>query len=281
MDKPKLHIVSLSGGKDSTAMLLGMIERKMPIDIILFCDTGLEFLDMYAHLGRVNTDIKAKIGTEITTVRPEYSFEYYFKDIPVKRGENSSVVQRYGNQTKGYGWAGARMRWCTTHLKNVPRERFIRLYSEQYEVIQYVGIAADELYRMERTCNKSGNKILPLVDWKMTEADCLQYCYDNGYDWNGLYKKFKRVSCWCCPLQSLPELRVLYRDFPELWEQLRKWDSQTWRSFKPDYSVDELALRFDFQAERLEKGMSITSREFYAELKRRIYLNKQQTTVSR
>lgn len=41
--KPKCHIVSLSGGKDSTAMLLMMIERKMPIDLILFCDTGLEF----------------------------------------------------------------------------------------------------------------------------------------------------------------------------------------------------------------------------------------------
>lgn len=80
MEKPKLHIVSLSGGKDSTAMLLGMIERKMPIDIILFCDTGLEFPDMYAHLDRLNTDIKAKIGIEITTVRPEYPFEYYFNN---------------------------------------------------------------------------------------------------------------------------------------------------------------------------------------------------------
>lgn len=37
MNKPDLHIVSLSGGKDSTAMLLRMLEEKMPVDIILFC----------------------------------------------------------------------------------------------------------------------------------------------------------------------------------------------------------------------------------------------------
>ena len=34
------HIVNFSGGKDSTAMLLKMIEKDMPIDEIIFCDTG-------------------------------------------------------------------------------------------------------------------------------------------------------------------------------------------------------------------------------------------------
>lgn len=49
MEKPNLHVVSLSGGKDSTAMLLGMVEEGWPIDHILFCDTGLEFEGMYHH----------------------------------------------------------------------------------------------------------------------------------------------------------------------------------------------------------------------------------------
>ena len=53
MEKPKLHIVSLSGGKDSTAMLLRMIEEGWPIDIILFCDTGREFDAMYQHIDKV------------------------------------------------------------------------------------------------------------------------------------------------------------------------------------------------------------------------------------
>lgn len=47
------HVVSFSGGKDSTAMLLKMTELGKPIDCILFCDTGLEFPAMYEHIKSV------------------------------------------------------------------------------------------------------------------------------------------------------------------------------------------------------------------------------------
>ena len=46
----QFHAVSLSGGKDSSAMLLLMIERDMPIDMVLSADTGMEFPEMYEHL---------------------------------------------------------------------------------------------------------------------------------------------------------------------------------------------------------------------------------------
>ena len=59
--KEKKYIVSLSGGKDSTAMLLRLIEEGYPIDLILFCDTGLEFPQMYDHLKRLEQHIGKKI----------------------------------------------------------------------------------------------------------------------------------------------------------------------------------------------------------------------------
>lgn len=42
--KPFFHLVSFSGGKDSTAMLLKMLETGMQIDAVLFCDTGLDYV---------------------------------------------------------------------------------------------------------------------------------------------------------------------------------------------------------------------------------------------
>ena len=60
----------------------------------------------------------------------------------------------------------------------------------------------------------------------------------------GLYDKFRRVSCWCCPLQPISELRKLYHDFPSLWQQLKDMDKQTWRQFRADYSVQELEEKF-------------------------------------
>ena len=44
MDKPLLHVVSFSGGKDSTAMLIRMLEEGMPIDLIVFCIPALNSL---------------------------------------------------------------------------------------------------------------------------------------------------------------------------------------------------------------------------------------------
>ena len=61
--KEQYHLVSFSGGKDSTAMLLGMLEHDVKIDCILFCDTGLEFPAMYEHIAKVKQDIGRKTGS--------------------------------------------------------------------------------------------------------------------------------------------------------------------------------------------------------------------------
>lgn len=267
MDKPKLHMVSLSGGKDSTAMLLMMLERQMPVDIILFCDTGLEFPAMYEHLDR----LERNTGRAITRVKAEHPYEYYMFDVPVHRLHETKFTQKFGLNHSGYGWAGPKMRWCTSVLKDNPRERFLRPLREKYDIIEYVGIAADEQYRLERKRNRSPSHRHPLVDWGITEADCLKYCHDRGYDWNGLYEHFRRASCWCCPLQSLPELRKLMKYYPELWEQLKTWDKRTWRNFRADYSVEQLEARFRFEEECLAQGIPVKGKAFFAALKERLY----------
>lgn len=249
--KPKLYVVSLSGGKDSTAMLLRLIEERRPIDMILFCDTGLEFPQMYEHLKQ----LEKYIGKPITILKAEKSFEYYFFDYQPKR-KNPKLTQY-----TGMSWAGPRNRWCTGMLKTRIISKHLKELKKNYDVIEYIGIAADEPKRIRDAC-------YPLVEWNMTEKDCLAYCYERGFRWGGLYDIFKRVSCWCCPLQSLVELRKLRRFFPDLWKQLEDWDKRTWRQFRADYSVAELNIRFELEEEWLKQGKSIRSRAFYAELKK-------------
>ena len=260
MEKPILRVCSFSGGKDSTAMLLRMLEEKMPVDVILFCDTGLEFPALYDHIRKVEQNI----GREITVVKNPNDFEYLFARKKITRKRKTQNAARYGMERDGYSWAGPKMRWCTELLKNQPREQFLQHLREEYTVLEYVGIAADETYRLSRKCNQRPEVRLPLVEWGMTEADCLAYCKERGYDWGGLYEKMHRVSCWCCPLQSLVELRVLYRDFPDLWEQLKRWDAMTWRPFRADYSVEQLEQRFDFEDEWLKAGNRLGTKAFYS-----------------
>ena len=219
------HVVSFSGGKDSTAMLLRMLELGMPVDEIIFCDTGVEFPQMYEHIDKVEQYIVRKV----TRLKSEKSFEYYLMDY-----ENEGLRAK---GRKGKGFPSFRVRWCTQWFKRDTIKTYLRQIREGKQVIEYVGIAADELKRVK-------DKRYPLVEWGWTEADCLKYCYDRGFDWGGLYELFPRLSCWCCPLKSLNELRQLRHAFPDLWETLLDWQHKTWRKFRPDYSVDDLEAKF-------------------------------------
>ena len=82
------HIVSFSGGKDSTALLLKMLENNMQIDEIIYCDTGKDFPQMYKHIDKVKKYIKEKYNKEITILKAEKSFDYYMFEHIKTRGKN-------------------------------------------------------------------------------------------------------------------------------------------------------------------------------------------------
>ena len=234
-----------------------MLEEKMPVDVILFCDTGLEFPQMYAHLDKV----EQYTGRAITRLKPPHSFETFFYEYSPER--KNPALSKYC----GLSWPGPKQRWCTGRLKHQVIDAYLKELKQEYSIIQYIGIAADEAHRMREYC-------YPLVDWGMTEADCLRYCKQRGFDWGGLYDIFKRVSCWCCPLQPLSELRKLRIHFPDLWQKLLYMDAHTWRQFRADYSVQQLEWRFQFEQECQKKGIPLRSREFYRLLKE--YLQTQE-----
>ena len=265
------HAVSLSGGKDSTAMLLLMIEQDMPIDVVLTADTGMEFPEMYEHLQKLDDLLCRERGIHITTLRHPKGFEWLMFEEPKMKQSSIENRQRLGVSLYGNGWPGPRVRWCTGQLKTHLIRKEVNRLKKERNALHYVGIAADEPKRIRKAC-------YPLVEWGMTEKDCLNYCYAHGFDWGGLYEIFHRVSCWCCPLQPLSELRKLYECFPELWKQLRKWDDDTWQKFRADYSVRELEMRFELEKEWLAAGKNIRCRNFYTELKKRI-MKKQDVPI--
>ena len=234
-----MNIVSFSGGKDSTAMLLMMIEKGITVDRVICVDTTKEFPQMYEHIKKVQEMIYP-LKIEIVKI----DFDYWFGEHIKTRGK------RKGD--KGYGFPDFRNRWCTA----LKRQSFRKLLaSTQYnsrkrggvnsipnDIVEFHGIAFDE---KERTSRNTGRNIkYPLVEWQITERQALDYCYSKGLDWGGLYEKMHRVSCWCCPLSRIGELRVLYNEFPELWEQLKEMDKKSFRRFRNDYSVVELSEKF-------------------------------------
>lgn len=231
------HIVSFSGGKDSTAMLLMMIEKGMQIDEIIYCDTSVEFPQMLDHIDQVED----YIGRKITRIKAPYDFEHYLANHIKTKGVNKGK--------KGYSWPDHKNRWCTSELKTNVIRRHLKHYQHRTE---YLGLTLNEESRIKK--KKLTSKVIyrfPLYDWNITEAEALQYCYRKGFDWGGLYKKFTRVSCYLCPLQRIGELKIICNEFPELWENMRRLDKLSYRQFRKDYSIEELGKRFKREKEQL------------------------------
>jgi len=199
------QIVNLSGGKDSTAMLLMMLERGEQVDDIAFFDWGMEFPGMQEHLEK----LEAHIGRSITRLYPKHSWEYYMFEIVKAKGP------RKGD--KGYGWPGFRRRWCTAHKRDI-------LHPYMEGASQCIGYTYEE--RRRRPNWENGYRY-PLLEWGVSETEALKYCYSQGFDFGGLYRIFKRVSCWCCPLKPQWELQALRDNFPELWQRLMDMDSKS------------------------------------------------------
>jgi 3'-phosphoadenosine 5'-phosphosulfate sulfotransferase (PAPS reductase)/FAD synthetase len=228
------HIVTFSGGKDSTAMLLMMIEKKMPIDDIVFCDTGMEFSEIYKHIEKVS---KA-ICRDIVILKAEYSFEWFLSKYKNKSGKIKDTI--------GMGWPGFKFRWCTGCLKINILSNYIRNIPD---VAIYVGVAFDEQCRARK--NKNHRNRYPLISWEVTEDQALHYCYKRGFDWGGLYELFPRAGCWCCPLQSEMSLRVLHGRFPALWQELERLDRLSCREFKPGRTIGYFCKKFEYEARQL------------------------------
>ncbi len=234
--------ISLSGGKDSSALLLLMLEKDMPIDCVLYADTGMEFPEMEAHIAKLDDLLFQKRGLHITTLRHPQGFEWLMFERPVNRAPDRSP--------KGYGWplAAPGRRWCTGHLKQHLISKAVTQLKKEKQALHYIGIAADEAHR----CKNDPHNRYPLVEWGVTEAQALQICYDRGFDWGGLYKIYHRASCWCCPLQRIGELKKLRHHHPELWARLLDLDNRAREQFGPgplgqfkqNWSVARLDKRF-------------------------------------
>ena len=123
-------------------------------------------------------------------------------------------------------------------------------------IVQYLGIAADEPKRIER--HTKDGIVLPLVDIGWDEGYCRQWCEENDL-LSPIYTTATRGGCWFCHNQGVEQLRLLRKDYPEYWGLLLKWDKDSPTTFKPDgHTVHDFERRF--RAE--EQGLVPMDRKF-------------------
>lgn len=192
-------------------MLLMLLEKNKKIDEVIFYNTGMEFKAIYNIREKVKKILKQK-NIIYTELKPTVSFLYKMLEKPVKKRDNTKQC--------GYGICGGRCRWGTSDKNTIISKYLKRKYGENY--YEYIGIAADEKKRILKERTK--HKLLPLIEWNMSEKDCLEYCYKKGFYWeeNGvrLYDVLKRVSCWCCANKNKKELNNMFYYLPQYYLQI-------------------------------------------------------------
>lgn len=235
------NCVSFSGGKDSTAMLLMLLEKGERVDNIVYFDSGTwEWPQMRTHKEKVEN----YIGRKIHTVHPDRTFDYLMFEHKVR--SRGGIKVNY----VGLNWPRYRRRWCTQRKIRAIQKYQTLLKRENGGVkpIQLIGFAYDEIKRTMKKGAREGKRY-PLVEYKMTERDCLQFCYDRGFDWEGLYEHTERLSCWCCPFQTDKAMFGLWKYFPERWEILKQMERRAGKKFKHRESLEEYESIFENQDE--------------------------------
>lgn len=106
---------------------------------------------------------------------------------------------------------------CTVNreCKLKPIHDFYKQYKD-YNIVQYVGIAADEPKRLARL--KEG-QISLLDKYRYTEDMAKQKCLEYGL-LSPIYGGGNRNGCWFCPNVRIKDFAKFKLAHPELWEEL-------------------------------------------------------------
>ena len=150
--------------------------------------------------------------------------------------------KKYGRE-QIYGFPTTKGAWCNSRLKMAALNA-IKQHSN-IRTVQYLGIAADEPERIARHTKKG--IVLPLVDIGWDEAYCRLWCEENDL-LSPIYTTAARGGCWFCHNQGVEQLRLLRKNYPDLWALLLKWDADSPITFHPrGRTVAHFETRFQME----------------------------------
>ena len=229
------YIANVSYGKDSLAMLEIIKQHNMPLDRIVHVEImatstiPADLPPMMEFKNKADKIIKNRYGIDVEHIHSNRTYEECFY---TKRTNKARKKEKVG---KIWGFPLLFGSWCNSELKVKELKKIAKK-----DVIQYIGIASDEPNRFH---NLTERKISPLVLHGITENECMEICKKLDLV-SPIYSFSLRGGCWFCHKQPLKQLKILRKEYPELWRLLLKWDSDSPFKFRLDYSVHELDERF-------------------------------------
>lgn len=238
-----LAVVSVSGGKDSTATALIAMDRMGRENCrFVFADTGneheltLEYVNDYMPtvFGEVVT-LKADFTRVMAGKRAYIRKHWANHGVPDEFVERALILlQPTGNPFLDLCiWKGRfpsrKAQFCTQELKRRPLDNYmLERLAEGYELSSWRGIRRDESQNRamakESEMSAEGWRIEhPIVDW--TAQQTVDFVVGRGVKLNPLYSLgMGRVGCMPCINCAKDELLEISKRFPDHIDRIREWE---------------------------------------------------------
>ena len=248
----RTNIVSVSGGKDSTALLLLAIEQETPNLRAVFADTGNEHQMTYDYVEYLSQNVwpievyKADFSEQIAKKRAFVDTKWREQGIPDEKVDRAiAALQPTGNPFLDLCiWKGrfpsTKARFCSEELKRNPiiEQVYEPILEEGGEIYSWQGVRRDEsinrskLDELEEVGGGLWN-YRPILDW--TAEDCFAMHRKHGVKHNPLYELgMSRVGCMPCIHARKDELLEISKRFPQEIDRLEKWEAATKDASKRD-----------------------------------------------
>lgn len=227
------YIVSYSGGKDSTALLLLAISKYGRQNIVpVFTDTGAEFPETYEYLDYV----EKKLGIKIHQAKSEL-WDWF------------SLVRHMGK------FYDQKIRRCTSSLKLEPLAKWITANCNRKEDIVLTGERREESPRRSNYSTNYYNKKLriqghrPILSWSTKRVfDAIR---QGGVEPHPAYKHYARLGCYCCVFNTNNEWMQLYKHYPALFFEVAYLEREINHTVKHGETLPQLISRLLIQEKHI------------------------------
>lgn len=212
-------VVSYGGGRNSTAMLIGMWAKGIIPDLILFADTGGEKPETYEYIKIFSDWLINKGMPEVTWInRNDLGMNQHGKYANL---EESCLINK-SLPSKAYGGST-----CSINWKKEPQDRFLQSWEPANNVWakgglirKFIGFHAGEIQRLFN--KKSGQPFLvsktdyneyPMILWGWHQGHCEAVIEAASLPMP------PKSACFFCPNMRAKEIRELAKNHPDLFER--------------------------------------------------------------